>query len=72
MFKSKFKFIYFKELITLGSPLGKENFLIVNLDMAGFYRVNYDEQDWKQISVQLSTKPDVTLNLTKLHHSFIE
>jgi hypothetical protein len=39
--------------------LSQDKFLIVNLDMAGFYRVNYDEEDWKLISKQLFNSRDV-------------
>lgn len=36
-----------------------DNFLLANLDMSGFYRVNYDESNWNLIAQQLANNKDV-------------
>lgn len=41
--------------------MSSNQFLIANLDMAGFYRVNYDEENWKMIINQLHNNPDVLI-----------
>jgi hypothetical protein len=38
----------------LSRKLDSDEFIIANLDMAGFYRVNYDENNWKLIIEQLA------------------
>jgi hypothetical protein len=40
-------------------PLADNDFIIANLDMGGFYRVNYAEEDWKLIAQQLIEHKDV-------------
>ena len=43
----------------LPKELNDDQFIIANLDMAGFYRVNYDLENWKLIAKQLLTNRDV-------------
>ena len=38
----------------------KSHFLVANLDMSGFYHVNYDENNWRAIILQLRVDKDVT------------
>ncbi|RXG71853.1 hypothetical protein Avbf_01373 [Armadillidium vulgare] len=35
------------------------NWIIVNLNQVGYYRVNYDNKNWKDITEQLSKDPNV-------------
>ena len=48
------------EIIPLNDELTKDKFLIANLDAAGFYRVNYDEESWRKISKQLLNHKEVS------------
>lgn len=43
------------ETIQFGDSLGKENFILANLDFSGLYRVNYDIDNWNLIIQQLKT-----------------
>ena len=43
-----------KETIALNKKINDDDFIIANLDMAGFYRINYDENNWKLIIEQLA------------------
>ena len=47
------------KIIKLEKELNDDQFIIANLDMAGFYRVNYDFNNWKLIAKQLLTNRDV-------------
>ena len=47
--------------LKLNNELNDDQFLLVNLDMAGFYRVNYDEKSWQLIIEALAASYDVTL-----------
>ena len=47
------------KIIKLDKELSDDQFIIANLDMAGFYRVNYDLENWKLIAKQLLTNRDV-------------
>ena len=38
------------------------SFIIANLDFSGFYRVNYDTENWELIIKQLLTNKQVILN----------
>jgi hypothetical protein len=40
-------------IVELTKELDNETFIIGNLDMSGFYRVNYDEENWHLIAQQL-------------------
>lgn len=53
------KKIFNLETIPLSRALGADDFLIANLDMAGFYRVNYDTQNWRNIIRQLKNHRQV-------------
>lgn len=52
-----------KETIELATPIEDEDFIIANLDSFGYYRVNYDEENWNKINNQLTR--DFTLIPTK-------
>ena len=41
------------KVIKLDKELKNDTYIIANLDMSGFYRVNYDDSNWLQISKQL-------------------
>jgi hypothetical protein len=42
------------EIISLKSPLDDKTFVIANLDSFGYYRVNYDQENWNKIKNQLT------------------
>lgn len=39
--------------------LGANDWLVANIDMKGFYRVNYDSENWERLLNKLSTKHQV-------------
>ena len=39
-----------------GKTLESDNFILANLDVAGYFRVNYDENNWNNIVKQLDKK----------------
>lgn len=41
------------EIIKLDKPLQADEFLLANLDASGFYRINYEPQNWDLIAKQL-------------------
>ena len=45
----------FLAIISLTEPLCNNTYLLANLELVGFYRVNYDQQNWKLIFNQLKT-----------------
>lgn len=45
--------------INLKETLEPNNFIVANLDMGSFYRVNYDEANWKLIAKQLYDNKEV-------------
>ena len=42
------------------------NFILANLDASGFYRTNYESDNWKKIIEQLNVKKDVCTLVTCL------
>ncbi|CAF0852077.1 unnamed protein product [Brachionus calyciflorus] len=52
-------------ILNLDQNMTNENFLIANLDMAVFCRINYDETNWKLISQQLLTNHQELSNRTR-------
>ncbi|KAM3625485.1 uncharacterized protein V6R79_012732 [Siganus canaliculatus] len=38
---------------------GTSGWLLVNINMKGFYRVNYDEHNWERLLTQLQTDPEL-------------
>jgi len=52
---------FFKELIQFEKEkvLADDEFILANLNSIGFYRVNYDKENWNRIIKQLLTKKDV-------------
>ena len=42
------------QLLQLDANLSNNSFILANLDFAGFYRVNYDYQNWLKIIQQLA------------------
>lgn len=50
--------------------LNADEWLVANIDMKGFYRVNYDSDNWERLLAKLSSKHVVTslhLEMTRLH-----
>lgn len=39
--------------------LGANDWLVANVDMKGFYRVNYDPENWVRLLTKLSSKHQV-------------
>lgn len=39
--------------------LGSSGWLLANLDMKGFYRVNYDWEHWERLLAILTSRPQV-------------
>ena len=44
----------------MDKPLGEDSFILANIQAMGFYRINYDEENWEKITKQLINKKDVT------------
>ncbi|CAF0711353.1 unnamed protein product [Brachionus calyciflorus] len=55
----------YEVILNLNQSLASDNFLIANLDMATFCRINYDENNWKLISDQLLTNNKELSNRTR-------
>ena len=49
------------KIIQLKKNLTNDGFILANLDVSGFYRINYDEQSWDNIVKQLNNNKDVNL-----------
>jgi hypothetical protein len=47
------------EIVRFDKPLGNDDFILGNTRVSGFYRVNYDDDNWNKIIRQLATKKDV-------------
>ncbi|XP_036952022.1 aminopeptidase Ey-like [Acanthopagrus latus] len=45
-----------KEATNAEMALGANDWLVANIDMKGFYRVNYDSENWERLLNKLSTK----------------
>lgn len=45
-------------MIELSKELGPDDFILGNLDAAGYFRVNYDIENWNNIIRQLETNKD--------------
>jgi len=43
----------------MSGEIDENSFILANLDLAGFYRVNYDEENWNKIIKQLDTNKEV-------------
>ncbi len=48
--------------MTLSKPLKDNDFILGNTRVSGFYRVNYEDDNWNKIIKQLQSKKDVRLN----------
>ncbi|KAM9409837.1 aminopeptidase Ey-like isoform 1-T1 [Pholidichthys leucotaenia] len=46
-----------KEATHAGMALGADEWLVANINMRGFYRVNYDSENWERLLAKLNTKP---------------
>ena len=46
-------------VITLSRPLTDDGFILANLDVAGFFRINYDPKSLENIIQQLVNDKDV-------------
>ena len=49
-------------MVPASVDLNGDNFVLANLEMSGFYRVNYDQSNWDKIMNQLRNKKEVKLN----------
>jgi hypothetical protein len=47
------------KIIQLKKPLSSDGYILGNLDVSGFYRINYDNQSWNNIAKQLTDNKDV-------------
>ncbi|XP_029317139.1 aminopeptidase Ey-like [Cottoperca gobio] len=45
-----------KEATNINMSLGANEWLVANINMTGFYRVNYDTENWESLLAKLSTK----------------
>lgn len=53
-----------KEILKLEKEFDEESqFILGNIELSGFYRVNYDNENWKRIIDQLKSNKDVRLSL---------
>ena len=43
----------------MGVSLNNADFILANLEVSGFYRVNYDSNNWDKIISQLKTSHEV-------------
>ena len=46
-------------VLQLKTPLKNDGYILSNLDVSGFYRINYDPQSWDNIVKQLTVNKDV-------------
>ena len=62
------------KVIQLQKPLTADGFVLANLDVSGFYRVNYDEKSWENIAQQLVDNKNVIyfLNTKPQPHPFLK
>jgi hypothetical protein len=49
--------------VTLSKPLNEDDFILGNTRVSGFYRVNYEDDNWNKIIEQLQSQKDVCLNI---------
>ena len=52
-------FLFYQATVTLSKPLSNDDFILGNTRVSGFYRVNYEDDNWDKIIKQLQTKKDV-------------
>ncbi|XP_064474256.1 aminopeptidase N-like [Ornithodoros turicata] len=48
-----------REVHLNGLPIGEEDWVILNLQSAGYYKINYDVLNWELLRRQLHNKPEV-------------
>lgn len=46
-------------VLKLSAPIEDGDFLVANLEMFGFYRVNYDSKNWDALNTQLKDNHEV-------------
>ncbi len=51
-----------KALIKLNQKIDSKSFILANLDVSGFYRVNYDLENWNKIISQLLINHKVNMS----------
>lgn len=49
----------------MNDTIDSKSYLLANLDVSGFYRVNYDNENWNKIIKQLSSNHKVR-NINKI------
>lgn len=49
----------FVQTVTNGDVVSTDGWLVANINMTGFYRVNYDSANWERLLAKLNTKPQV-------------
>lgn len=50
--------------IPIYEVLDKDTFILANIDFAGYYRVNYEPENWEKIIKQLTLNRNVMFDLT--------
>lgn len=46
-------------ILPLEKPIGNNEFVLGNLDFAGYYRVNYESSNWEKIIEQINQQTNV-------------
>ena len=57
--------LFLIEIITLSKTLASDEFVLANLNAAGFYQTNYDNYYWNLIIKQLKTNKDVSIGVSQ-------
>lgn len=49
----------FVQTVTDGDVISTDGWLVANINMTGFYRVNYDSANWDRLLAKLDATPEV-------------
>lgn len=49
----------FVQTVTNDAVISADGWLVANINMTGFYRVNYDSANWERLLAKLNTAPQV-------------
>lgn len=49
----------FVQTVTNDDVISTDGWLVANINMTGFYRVNYDSANWERLLAKLDTTPQV-------------